>query len=688
MEVEEMCKTFIAADTFYDGKNANITLEEISKQPGFKEYCHNKACNTRRNIISVLGAYLFMKIRRIKTSGLYDEYFFMWLGDKLFEIAKDEDKAQSKDITLNEAYDKYLKNNKENRRYWTLLDSIKGLKEANIKHMSDFYKLLNHICSTILDYNKNGVESTNLIRNSTNCSNQYMFLYRSIHKCKSYLYLLDNLKNIYYNFRDPVIKNNKKKKNLEINLQTLTTAKGKDEFFAKDFITFDFNSLECKPKKTKKSGSSKKMEQPPSPPQPLDQPKDNHVETPPAQQTPSSSQSSTGLQNTKTEGFSHQNGSEGSKSKPKDSENSEGNTGDTPGNKGNSNIENRSLDDRSSHQGSGGGSGASETQSTSWSYFGIGSYISTIASKGKEQLNNAVTSLETIKKKITETTNTIQNIYSRSMSNMQAAYDKSRSLLYGAIGNISSYSKQIGNIFIQNDDQSGSDDTKNGLPTPNEPSRPLPKDSSEPPKDSPQLTKDSPQTQKDSSQRSSKIPPTPPSSSSNGQVKTSQSSQDPFENQSSEQNNQGGSKIPVATPVVKQENSGIDVKGNETTIIGGIYALKKYKQIGISITVILIPIALAIMYKYLSYGRSKELKRKKNMKKVINSIRGKRSMRIIIKSVNMKKMETPVINPIRGKKKSLLNIYKLMQADPVPFINLFFLLIFFVYKRKSNYLEL
>ncbi|CAD2097400.1 PIR protein CIR protein [Plasmodium vinckei petteri] len=42
----------------------------------------------------------------------------------------------------------------------------------------------------------------------------------------------------------------------------------------------------------------------------------------------------------------------------------------------------------------------------------------------------------------------------------------------------------------------------------------------------------------------------------------------------------------------------------------------------------------------------------------------------------------------KRKKKSLLNIYKLIQADSVPFINLFFLVIFFVYKRKFKYLEL
>ncbi|SCL83936.1 hypothetical protein PCHDS_000498200, partial [Plasmodium chabaudi adami] len=138
----------------------------------------------------------------------------------------------------------------------------------------------------------------------------------------------------------------------------------------------------------------------------------------------------------------------------------------------------------------------------------------------------------------------------------------------------------------------------------------------------------------------------------------------------------------VESPVVKSGNCVIKVKGNETTGICDIYVPKEYKQVGILIIVILIPITLAIMYKYLSSGRKKELKRKKNMKKVINLMEGKSQMQIIIKPVDTKKMENTVINPVCEEKKSL-NIYKLMQADPVPFINLFFLLIFLFIKETT-----
>ncbi|CAD2089757.1 PIR protein CIR protein [Plasmodium vinckei lentum] len=589
MDHKELCEKFIEADKIINGENyGTMTMETIINDPEFNKYCRNSKCETNMQRIGAMGAYLFMKTNRMEIDGQYYEYFMMWLSGKLFKIANEDNNSQINDITLNSAYEEYLKNNIVNFDYLHILDKTKGLKEANLKYMKQFYKLLNHICEAIVYYNPNEDDIKKFIINSTKCSNQYSSLYDSIPKCNSYLRLLDNLKKTYEDFKNSVhdkIKN--EYSHLAGDLQTLTTIKNTDSYFVENFQNFDFSDSKCK-LETKKTGE-----------------------------------------------LNHRNGSEDSKNGK------------------------MSLDSAP---------GASETQNTSWSFFGIRSYISTIASKGKEQLNNAVISLETIKKKVTETTtNTIQSIYSRSMSNIQAAYDKSRSLLYGAIGNISSYYKQLGNIFIQNDDHSGLGGTGGGLPTPNDP---LPSQ------------KDSSQTPSETSQNS--LPSPDPKDQTNVPILP----QDSPGNQNSDQNHQGGSKIPVAIPVVKQEDTGTEVKGNKTTGIGNIHILKEYKQIGISIIVLLTPIALAIMYKYLLYEWRKELKRKKTMKKVINSIGGKRPVQIIISSPSHKKQTKKSTNSVHRKKPPLLNIYKLMQADPIPFINLFFLLIFFVYKRKENFLEL
>ncbi|CAD2092321.1 CIR protein PIR protein [Plasmodium vinckei brucechwatti] len=139
---------------------------------------------------------------------------------------------------------------------------------------------------------------------------------------------------------------------------------------------------------------------------------------------------------------------------------------------------------------------------------------------------------------------------------------------------------------------------------------------------------------------------------------------------------------------IKSEDPGTIVKENTPQLIKDKDIFKGYNRPEIAITVLLISIILLIMYKYLSYGWRKELKRKKSMKKVINSIEGRIPVQIIISASYKKKQTKKYINSTYGEKFSPLNIYKLMQADPVPFINLFFLLIFFVYKRKYDSLEL
>ncbi|SCL84141.1 CIR protein [Plasmodium chabaudi adami] len=69
----------------------------------------------------------------------------------------------------------------------------------------------------------------------------------------------------------------------------------------------------------------------------------------------------------------------------------------------------------------------------------------------------------------------------------------------------------------------------------------------------------------------------------------------------------------------------------------------------------------------------------------INSEHTKKYTKSVINSGDRKKTKI-IVNSV-NEKITLLNIYKLMKADPMPFINLFFLVIFFVYKRKRNTIE-
>ncbi|VTZ67860.1 CIR protein [Plasmodium chabaudi chabaudi] len=190
-----------------------------------------------------------------------------------------------------------------------------------------------------------------------------------------------------------------------------------------------------------------------------------------------------------------------------------------------------------------------------------------------------------------------------------------------------------------------------------------------------------------------------------------------------------------------------DVKINEKTSIWCIGSNKKFNIIGIGIIGISIFVFLAFLYKYLPFGSRKKSKKKKITKKVINLVDGRKMEKTFIKSIDRGKKSNIIINsgdnkkiakiiinsddtnkPIKteinsrdekrkthitinsehakkytksvinssdrkkrkiivnsvNEKMPLLNIYKLMKADPIPFINLFFLLIFFVYKRKQD----
>ncbi|CAD2110678.1 hypothetical protein YYG_05097 [Plasmodium vinckei petteri] len=257
------------------------------------------------------------------------------------------------------------------------------------------------------------------------------------------------------------------------------------------------------------------------------------------------------------------------------------------------------------------------------------------------------------------------NLYKKASSALENAYDKSRKFASNTINYLNEHlNKALENAPPSKDNGSESPPS---LPegTKSEPQNiqtPLPVDQSN---DNPQT---SPPTQKGDSLSSKQVNP---SDSPSG--KQPQLSVDPISKTSSLN--------------IEKGNTGINAEEKTPQLVSFIDISKGYNRPEIVVTVLLIPIILGIMYKYLSSGWRKERERKKNMKKVINSIGGKRTVQIIINSSSQKKQTKKPINSV-NEKVPLLNIYKLVQADPVPFINLFFLLIFFVYKRKLNYLEL
>ncbi|SCL94373.1 Plasmodium variant antigen protein Cir/Yir/Bir, putative, partial [Plasmodium chabaudi adami] len=294
-----MCEFLIEADGYFNDKN--VDTEEINKHLTIKGYCYNDDCKTNEDSINALTTYIFKEFKKSIKNDKYNEYdecFLMWLSDKLFKIhieskGKKNVKNYMDGTTLNQAYENYLKSYKVKLGYWDFFDNIKGLKEANLKYMIEFYKLLNNICKTITDYETNGAESRKLSKYSKNCLNQYRILYNNISECKSYVRLLNKLKGIYDDFRNYAIKETSSNNNLATKLQKLTREDGVEMNAVRSFKPYKFIKKKCnsldkknaKPKKTDPPGlppSSKKESLPPK--APLKQ--DTSEPAPPSPQEP------------------------------------------------------------------------------------------------------------------------------------------------------------------------------------------------------------------------------------------------------------------------------------------------------------------------------------------------------------------------------------------------------------------
>ncbi|CAD2091022.1 PIR protein CIR protein [Plasmodium vinckei lentum] len=742
MEAKELCENFIAADKIINGEYYDtMTMENKTKYPNFNKSCPNNKCKTDMQL-NGLSEDLFDQLGT-EIEDEYYEYFTMWLSDKLFKIANDENNPQINDITLNEAYDKYLKNNIQNGNYWSLLDIKEGLKEVNLMHMKHFYKLLNNICNAIVYYNSNEDDIKKFISNSTDCSDQYSSLYNSVPKCNSYLHLLDNLKKTYEGFKNSVHEEIKKTyPHLEGRLQTLTI-ENNNSYFVGKLKEFDFNSSDCKTQKAKEPGSPKKEEQPPG-----SQSASQKSGTSPQSGTNDSDKGQGASKSEKTDSGTQKGNSDSEGGGKGGTNNLSGNTGggsgsgtgdtsggqsDQGGSSGGSDSQGGSSNQGGSDDGSKGlgdqvpfhSSGASNGHlSSNWGMnFNLTSYMPNfsgiyqsskdILTSATNKVSNAYNSAMTIAQDTYDkTVTTVKDTYNRAVSTVKDTYTRSTNYISGAVNSITIQFNPFGTSQL-GDNRSGSNSSGGGVDTSNQ-SQPNPKqpvNSSPPPSPSPSQTSldpsDPPSTPQLSQTPSSSQPQDPsqvpldPSSpkSLDSQPIPTHDSKSPIQQIASTDGNrpsqislsaQGTLPSSSTDPSTQGNGSttGIVVKMSKTSSIWCIGSNNKCDIMGISIIVISISIILTIIYKYLSLGYTRKSKRKKSMKKVINSIGGKRPIQIIIKSYDRNKDLKPVINSVGRKKDPLLNIYKLMQADPVPFINVFFLLTFFVYKRQLNYLEL
>ncbi|KEG00190.1 hypothetical protein YYE_04959 [Plasmodium vinckei vinckei] len=594
MDTEKMCKLFLEGDSYFNDEN--VDTEKINEKLTINGFCNNSVCKTNGESINALAAYIYMKfkdsISRKESHNDYDEYLLMWISDKLFKIhiesiGKKNIKGYIDAFTLKKAYEKYLEKHKQVLDYWELLNMMQGLKEANLKYMSEFYNLLNKICKIITDYN-NDAKSKKIPKYSIDCRHQYRILYMNIYECNSYLDLLNKLKGVYDDFRDSAITKTDSENKLATYLEKLTLGDGKEMGAVRGFKTYNFSDSKCKVKK--KSASLKKGDLPPLQPTKLEStssslpltpsPEMQKQDSPPPSQSPeqpkdhSSEQKDSGSdtenqKDSQSDSKDHEQTMVTDKKGSDDgavggSEDSNGGTEDTD--KGALNTDG-GHDDNGGSVSEQGGSDSSPveevTQSTLGGPFNTVPLLFSISSKGMEKLNDAITSFEMIKKRITECTDTIKNLYSASLTNLETTYGKYSSVLKEMIDNISTDSKEV---EPPAESGGGGDDP------------------SQPPKDSEHTQKPS---------QNSQSPQLP---SSTEEIKTTELPQEPSGNQNSDKSDQG-SENPREGPVIIPTDPESGIKGNGTIGIGDIFIFKEFKKIGIPIIVIIISITLAIMYK-------------------------------------------------------------------------------------------
>ncbi|SCL89091.1 Plasmodium variant antigen protein Cir/Yir/Bir, putative, partial [Plasmodium chabaudi chabaudi] len=349
-----------------------------------------------------------------------------------------------------------------------------------------------------------------------------------------------------------------------------------------------------------------------------------------------------------------------------------------------------------------------------------------ILAKATNQVSDAYNKTMTIAQNAYGSTVDIaRNAYGSAVTNIKSALTTSSNYIGNAVGSVTSKLNPFSSSSQPSGDQSGSNSLGGGVDTSDQSQQ----NPSLPPPSPPSQT-----LQPISPPKTPSDPPSAPSPKLLDPQPISTQIPKSSDQQSTPSTGKGVSQIPLSTKGTLPSSSispsntgngnnppGTDVKINEKPSIWCIAQNKKCDIVGIGIIGTSLFVFLAIMYKYISFGSAKNSKKEKNMKRVINLVGGKKRERTFINSGDDKKMMKIIINSddknksIKqeiyshdGKRKThitinsgykkkntksvinsddrkttkiivnsvnekipLLNIYKLMQADPMPFINLF-----------------
>ncbi|SCL92005.1 CIR protein [Plasmodium chabaudi chabaudi] len=752
---KNVCKLFVDADKVFN--QGNIKEDAFNNSDVYKKFCPKGGCSSNYDRLGALCGYLLAELPKLNKNpkGSEDnanqnyEFIFMWLADKFLKISRNVS------VSLNDYYEKFIVSNGGSFNCWDTLDNKEHFKDSNLSIMSLFYQLFMNICSALMKNEISNFELKKFKDTDYDYYQIYDLISTQVSNCDPYVQLLINFKKTYDEYRELAI--TKIPEDEHDNIHSLACSpinsnddqpellfgsngcKALHEFFQQ---MFQKRKPKRKPRRSKHSSNGEEKHK--------ESKKDAQQSTKKESQ-PSESKASDSSQNTTVQAQilpklsqTLQEGSPNNKNTssnvtgaPKDMENVSVNQVN------NQEIaktrSRRGLSLQQNHHTSNHNESLSQLSETTVENTPVESSdklpdnangpakrtkreiipptelpnqeenpekkpsdslsLETLESKSsniESIIDYSVNIFQTCSSLFNDTVNKIEcHIHDMVISKVDDIIDKIPK--YKQI--IQKVCSSIGQIQIVNDHQNGSEKSQN----------------------------------------------------------------EKVEHPTTQTNEGATGCLNDMAPMLVAEpgNNVMGLNGNIAKLLSSKFG--GYKVAIMAFTVVSIPIALAIMYKYLYYGWGKTSKKKKMVKKIISSHNGKRTVKKIINPIDGKRNLKTVINPIDGKKAadtiiSLINVkrtlktvmnsideentantitspnyekknvktiidsdngekttiviinsydeqnitiqnvkssspkttslnaYKHIFANPVPFVNLFFLLIFFVYKKKYNFL--
>ncbi|SCL89798.1 CIR protein [Plasmodium chabaudi adami] len=242
MSYKQACNIFRDVDNQFNGKSINV--EQFNTNSGlYAQYCPvkqgSKRCVTDYEKLNAISGHAFMELTKNNKINLYSghdpsiDFLVMGWCHRLYKISKDYK------LPLKNSLEEYLGKSIGSFNYRGILFSKKHLMDSNISIMNMFYILFQHICETINIFETPNAQPHEYIKKGFECHAIYDNLSKFANQCGPYLKLLNHLKTIYNAFIKAAIQKNSHDKAICDQLKEFPSIEIKN-------LGSEFKSTKCK----------------------------------------------------------------------------------------------------------------------------------------------------------------------------------------------------------------------------------------------------------------------------------------------------------------------------------------------------------------------------------------------------------------------------------------------------------